>query len=1722
MNLSAMFRSAHQSRRPWGQRLFIYFLCWLVLIPAHAQTTLSQEPPFTATEPPPNVMVMFDDSGSMGGHRLPTPAGITLSATAATVSISGLGADSAGNWATRSWVINREHDWMLRAPALNPLWYNPAIRYQPWNKDGTLAANASIGGAVLTTNYGALGARANASQLTERDPRQVPGSSGYTSVTTAAGRGLLGTNPSEPITNLERGRLVTASTPNVSFRYHKLPFDFGPVITAGTVAPANGHADQSWTTHNDVSSPLDLFSRPVVSITGASTCGTQTVAVPTNRNGCFTNLAACQANAAATATVAITTWSRLNCAGTTETFTTNPGNLQCSRQRCPAGANSTFGAYQTGTLASLPALTCDFSRVTSCTSNATSTFSVNPGPLACNWRRPGCGGGFGGSELGVVSSSGSNPGNLVCYRSRSCTAPVPSFGAWTTSTIAPLGSCFARATCANVTETFTVSPGALSCGFTRPNCPGVVESFATNPGPLACWRRNDCSGGSATFTVNPGSLTCSFSRNNCSGVAESFPSDPGALTCFQRLNCDGSTTSPSATAPSTLTCPAGDGVPITYSPTSFTVTVSAVIRTPTAFTQTVSNLGTRTVSTVALVESVTRTPIGPQTFTAATMTPIQEQITRSPSSSTVNQCPVGTTQTSCTANINQPQWVCTPGATVNVPNPEALTPARYYTYTGTGSLGDPSSYRVVQLDRTRPSGAVFPVVDAVTGVAPSFAQSARTDCAARTSCTWPEEAQNFANWYLYYRNRMFAAQAVLSDAMSSMVTASQQQIRLGYGRINLFVGAIDPWRSEPGTTLTAIPDVDGFTNPGALVRGVRPFVVGTPARAEFFEWLQSLAWAGPTPNREAIDSVGRYFSWSDSRGPWGASPGTASTVPQTACRRNFAFLTTDGEWTNFGVGQPLLSATGPLATPGTPVDADGVTGPVISGAGANAGTTFTYNPSSWRQYTGGSSSQEGTLSDVAVYYWSRDLRPDLPNVLSPSTDVTRPNPAFWQSMSTFVVGYGLSASMDTPSNRELIRTGGTTINWPTVDTSQAIATGGERINDTFRAAMASRGDFYAARDIVELKNAILGTFQQLQFRQGSAGGIAVTGPVTTGSSLAFFPSYTTGNWSGSLRAYTSANLMALASGETPTPAWSASVPVPASRRVITSTSRTTGANFTASTLNASQTAQLTGSTFTATETVAFLRGDRSLELPATGAAGSAKFRRRDGVLADFINSAPLFVRAPFYGYSAMPTIGATYGAYVEARRSLNEATVFIGGNGGKLHAFNADTGVERFAYVPRGVYPDLASLASPGYVHRYFVDGQVTAGDFHDGTSWRSAIVGTTGAGGASVFAIDVSTPSAVSSTSVLWDLTKADNTHLGHIMGRGVIGRVRTGSGATDFRWVYINGNGYESQSNRAALIVVDLLTGDPTAIPVGPTWSSTDGLAARNGMGPPTVRYDGQRNIMAVYAGDKRGNVWRFDFSAGIPSEASGFGGSTNPLATLTDASGNRQPITAAPRLMQHPRGGLYIVLGTGKLIDVDDPISTATQGLWGIWERPGHDTTINRSVTTVISVSTATTSVISGTDTVTSVARSFTTNGIPWGTRLAWTVDLPNGERVVADPSLDLGVLSIASFRPSSIEDPCQGGGVSNLYRFDLASGRVDITATNGMVGALTPVASITVTTRTRSSYDLPSAMRGGGAGVSGAAGTATCTTYSNSIQGRPAVIARACPPFAPIRMWRQPLR
>lgn len=1050
-----------------------------------------------------------------------------------------------------------------------------------------------------------------------------------------------------------------------------------------------------------------------------------------------------------------------------------------------------------------------------------------------------------------------------------------------------------------------------------------------------------------------------------------------------------------------------------------------------------------------------------------------------------------------------------------------LPAARYFVFTGPtpNQRNNFLFYELVTIDRGRSRDYSDPanryvVRDAVTGAA-----AKRDDCTTSGDgswCTFEEEAQNFANWYAYYRLRLFAAIAVASQALSALA-APNDQIRLGYGRINNFAGAGDPFR--PTVELPVSPaTLDGETNAGALVRGVRDFVKSATNvdRQAFFDWLFTLHWNSATPNREAYDAVGRYFARSDMKGPWADYPGLGGgreAAQHLGCRRNFTMLATDGEWTRVDPpitprAQPLLesSAGGNPLNSGTStaLTADGAGGPTIVGDGPNAGVTFTYAPGSFPQFTGGSSAQEGTLSDATMFYWNRDLRPDVKNLLRPIPG----NPAFWQHVTPLIIGYGLIASMDTPANRAAIEAGGA-VAWPSVGLEQTRVTDvqngmpfGNRVNDTMRAAYNGRGNFYTASDAEQLRTSIEAAFAAVNSQTSAGTALATTSTLVTTDDRIFAAKFTTGRWTGELMSYDAVPLFdAIAAGAgLPAPRWHASIGTDwAARNVLTSRSANQAIAF--RNHDDLTSAQKTG--VGSQENIDWLRGDRSKE--------GAGLRVRASLLGDIVNSSPVFSKGQDYGYGAGPSAGGggSYRTHLEFKAASRRPAVLVGANAGMFHGFDANDGRELFAYVPRGAYENLHLLPRPGYRHRYYVDGQTAQGDAFIGGGWKTVAVGSTGAGGRGLFALDVTRPESVSTASVLWDVTQAEIPQLGSVLGAGVVASMKTGE------WAYVVGNGYESSDGRAYLLVIDLRDG--SLIRAIPTDTETD-----NGLGPITPVFDANRNLIAAYAGDKRGRLWRFDLSA-TTSATWEAPASRRALIRAESPSGGRQPITAAPRLLPHPLGGTLVTFGTGKFFELDDPMDTRVQSLYAVWERSGASGTLVRGDLRQLNVGSGAT-------------RDITGAPLNWRTQSGWYIDLPAGsERVIASPSVTGGLVNYTSYVPNANADPCEGGGGSYVYSMDplkgIGGGRVAPTALLGGSMMLRKAAAPRPNANETSKSDLVSMMAGrfdaaGGLTAAGRAARKANSPWiyagSGNASGNAAGGDADGPDIAIRRIWREGLQ
>ena len=334
--------------------------------------------------------------------------------------------------------------------------------------------------------------------------------------------------------------------------------------------------------------------------------------------------------------------------------------------------------------------------------------------------------------------------------------------------------------------------------------------------------------------------------------------------------------------------------------------------------------------------------------------------------------------------------------------------------------------------------------------------------------------------------------------------------------------------------------------------------------------------------------------------------------------------------------------------------------------------------------------------------------------------------------------------------------------------------------------------------------------------------------------------------------------------------------------------------------------------------LAFLRGDRTRE-----AGHGGPFRDRASRQADSVNAR--LWHAP-----------GQAGTESEAARP---PMLYLGGNGGMLHAFDATTGAERFAYVPQGVVPQLAALTRPHYTHRYFVDGSPFTADVFEGDARSHWLFGFLGAGGKGYFAVDVRDLAAFATEDKAAEQVRLDTTvdtdpDLGHIFSEPVRERgeptlTRQVTRLNDGRWALLSGNGYNSERQRAVLLI-QYLDGARELRTIVADGAGGNGLSA-----PRLVDTDGDGVPDIAYAGDLRGQLWKFDLGARSAADwAPAFGG--KPFFIAQDANGKRQPITSAPLWLAHPGGGRMVVVGTGRLLTEADRGDTATQSIYGLHDK------------------------------------------------------------------------------------------------------------------------------------------------------------------------------------------
>ncbi|ENX3284376.1 PilC family type IV pilus tip adhesin [Neisseria gonorrhoeae] len=305
---------------------------------------------------------------------------------------------------------------------------------------------------------------------------------------------------------------------------------------------------------------------------------------------------------------------------------------------------------------------------------------------------------------------------------------------------------------------------------------------------------------------------------------------------------------------------------------------------------------------------------------------------------------------------------------------------------------------------------------------------------------------------------------------------------------------------------------------------------------------------------------------------------------------------------------------------------------------------------------------------------------------------------------------------------------------------------------------------------------------------------------------------------------------------------------------------------------------------------------------------------------------------------------------------VNSPIVAVGGylataaNDGMVHIFKKNGGSDersynlKLSYIP-GTMPrqyfdndtsalknstlaqELRTFAEKGYVgDRYGVDGGFVLRQVNLNGQDRVFMFGAMGLGGRGAYALDLSKINGnYPAAAPLFDVKNGDNNgkngknrvELGYTVGTPQIGKTQNGKYAAFLASGYAAKN-IGSGDNKTALYVYDL--GNTLGTPI----AKIEVKDGKGGLSSPTlVDKDLDGIVDIAYAGDRGGNMYRFDLSNSDPSKWS--------VSTIFEGG---KPITSAPAVSRLADKRV-VIFGTGSDLSESDVFNTDEQYIYGIFD-------------------------------------------------------------------------------------------------------------------------------------------------------------------------------------------
>ncbi|HFA7755405.1 TPA: pilus assembly/adherence protein PilC, partial [Neisseria gonorrhoeae] len=340
---------------------------------------------------------------------------------------------------------------------------------------------------------------------------------------------------------------------------------------------------------------------------------------------------------------------------------------------------------------------------------------------------------------------------------------------------------------------------------------------------------------------------------------------------------------------------------------------------------------------------------------------------------------------------------------------------------------------------------------------------------------------------------------------------------------------------------------------------------------------------------------------------------------------------------------------------------------------------------------------------------------------------------------------------------------------------------------------------------------------------------------------------------------------------------------------------------------------------------------------------------------------------------------------------------------------------------------ELRTFAEKGYVgDRYGVDGGFVLRRITDDQDRQKHffMFGAMGLGGRGAYALDLTKIDSNNLTGVsMFDVKDGDNNgknrvevKLGYTVGTPQIGKTQNGKYAAFLASGYA-AKKIDDSTNKTALYVYDLK--DTLGTPI----AKIEVKGGKGGLSSPTlVDKDLDGIVDIAYAGDRGGNMYRFDLSGDNPSKWT--------VRTIFEGG---KPITSAPAVSRLADKRV-VIFGTGSDLSEEDVVDTKEQYIYGIFD--DDKPTVNVKVTNGTGGGLLEQNLTQENKTL------FLTNNKASGGSAdkGWVVKLREGERVTVKPTVVLRT-AFVTIRKYTGNDKC--GAQTAILGINTADG-----------GALTP--------------------------------------------------------------------